>query len=91
MQIHNRPVWHQFCLVFPATAGVVGGCLYLFVVPVDPWGGLPLSLPLHRLPLTSNARFTMPMLARRTGSDSVIPAGYDMTYHLVSASTGHPA
>ncbi|GCE82350.1 hypothetical protein [Komagataeibacter diospyri] len=69
MQIHNRNIWYQFCLVCLATIGAVGGCLYLFVVLVDPWDGLPLSLPLHRLPVTSNARFTMPMLARRSRFD----------------------
>lgn len=72
MRIHNRNIWYQFCLVFLATIGTVGGCLYLFVVLVDPWGGLPLSLPLHRLPVTSNARFTMPMLAQKPGFDSVM-------------------
>ncbi|QOC47715.1 hypothetical protein ICJ78_06485 [Komagataeibacter rhaeticus] len=54
------------------TVLLAGGGLYLFIILIDPWGGLPLSLPLHRLPVTSNARFTMPMLALNHRFDSVM-------------------
>ncbi|KPH86734.1 hypothetical protein GLUCOINTEAF2_0200652 [Komagataeibacter intermedius AF2] len=70
MRRYKKNIWYWFCSIFLATIGAAGGCLYLFVVLVDPWGGLP--LPLHRLPVTGNARFTMPMLARDGHFDSVM-------------------
>jgi hypothetical protein len=46
--------------------------LYAFVVTVDPWGVLPLSPPLKRVPISTNARFSFPALARSPAFDSVI-------------------
>ena len=46
--------------------------VYLFVVMVDPWNVLPFSPPLPRVPVSSNARFTMPALARSPAFDSVV-------------------
>ena len=39
---------------------------------VDPWGVLPLSPRLPRVPITSNARFSMPALARSAQFDSAV-------------------
>ncbi len=39
---------------------------------VDPWDSLPLSPPLPRVPITSNARFSMPALARLPRFDSAV-------------------
>ncbi len=72
VRIYKKNIWYRFCSIFLATIGAAGGGLYLFVVMVDPWGGLPLSLPLHRWPVTGNVRFTMPMLARDGRFDSVM-------------------
>ncbi len=46
--------------------------VYAFVVLVDPWGVLPLSLPVSRIPISTNARFSFPALARSPAFDSVI-------------------
>jgi hypothetical protein len=48
------------------------GFVYLFVVVLDPWAILPLSPPLPRVPVSSNARFTMPALARSAAFDSAV-------------------
>jgi hypothetical protein len=64
--------WRRFfrCLAVMAAATV--GVIYSFLVLVDPWGSLPVSLPLDRVPVTSNQRFSYPMLARSQQFDSVI-------------------
>lgn len=46
--------------------------LYLFVVIVDPWDALPLSPGLPRVPISTNARFSFPALARSPKFDSVV-------------------
>ncbi len=46
--------------------------LYGFVVIVDPWGMLPLSPPLARAPISTNARFSFPALAVDPAFDSII-------------------
>jgi hypothetical protein len=46
--------------------------MYAFVVMVDPWGMLPLSPPLKRVPISTNARFSFPALAHDPAFDSVI-------------------
>ena len=46
--------------------------VYLFVIVVDPWGMLPLSPPLPRVPVSTNARFSMPMLATAARFDSAV-------------------
>ena len=48
------------------------GVVYAFVVIVDPWGALPLSPPLPRVPISSNARFSFPTLARDPAFDSAL-------------------
>lgn len=49
-----------------------GLALFLFIVAVDPWGSLPLHLPLARVPVSSNARYAHPMLARDARFDGAI-------------------
>ena len=46
--------------------------LYGFVILVDPWDTLPLSLPAPRVPISSNARFSFPALARSPRFDSIV-------------------
>ncbi|MDT7950335.1 MAG: hypothetical protein RQ966_02420 [Acetobacteraceae bacterium] len=46
--------------------------LYGFVAIVDPWDTLPLSPPLPRVPISTNARYSFPALARSARFDSVI-------------------
>jgi hypothetical protein len=56
-------------LAFAAAPMVV---CYAFIALVDPWGMLPLSLPLPRETVTTNQRFSYPMLARDSRFDSVV-------------------
>ena len=46
--------------------------LYGFVIIVDPWDTLPLSPNLPRVPISTNARFSFPALARSPNFDSVV-------------------
>ena len=46
--------------------------IFLFVTIIDPWGMLPLSPPLPRVPVSGNARFSMPALASAPAFDSVV-------------------
>ena len=46
--------------------------LYAFVAVVDPWDTLPLSPPLPRVPISTNARFSFPALARSPNFDSLV-------------------
>jgi hypothetical protein len=46
--------------------------VYLFVVTVDPWDALPLSPSLARRPVTTAARYALPMLARSPQFDSAV-------------------
>lgn len=46
--------------------------LYGFVIVIDPWDALPLSPPLKRVPISTNARFSFPALARSPAFDSVV-------------------
>ena len=46
--------------------------LYGFVVLVDPWDILPLSPPLPRVPISTNARFSFPALARSPAFDAAV-------------------
>ena len=54
------------------TAGGLALGLYLFIVLVDPWGSLPLAPPLPRVPISTNARYSFPALARSPGFDSAV-------------------
>jgi len=64
--------WRRFLKVFLATfAGAVGGLL-LAVALIDPYDTLPLSLPLERVPATSNQRYAYPALARDGQFDSAV-------------------
>lgn len=64
--------WRKFALIF---LGITGGAIFLiwlFIVIVDPWGMLPLSPPFHRIPISTNARYSFPALAINQQFDSAI-------------------
>ncbi len=46
--------------------------LYGFLVLIDPWGSLPVSMPLERVPADQNQRFSYPMVARDPQFDSLV-------------------
>ncbi len=57
---------------FVATALASLAVVFLFVAVVDPWGMLPVSLPLPRVPVSTNARFSLPALAVSGRFDSAV-------------------
>jgi len=46
--------------------------VYLLIALVDPYGNVPFSLPLERAPISTNQRFSYPVLARSARFDSAI-------------------
>ena len=46
--------------------------LFVFIVAVDPWGMLPVHLPIPRVPISTNARFSFPALATAKRFDAVV-------------------
>ncbi len=64
--------WGRFLRWMVAAGLGLGMVLYAFIVTVDPWDALPGSPPLPRVPVTTNARFTFPALARAARFDSVV-------------------
>ncbi|HEX4261115.1 MAG TPA: hypothetical protein VHY76_08430 [Acetobacteraceae bacterium] len=66
------PAWRRFLRTAIGAALAIGLALYAFIVVVDPWHTLPLAPPLPRVPVTSNARFVFPALARSPRFDSAI-------------------
>ena len=67
----NR-TWRRFAAWLGATLGAGLAALYGFVVLVDPWDTLPLSPQASRVPISTNARFSFPALARSPRFDAVI-------------------
>ena len=68
----SPPSWRRFFRLAVGTTAISVAVLYAFIILVDPWGSLPLSLPLDRTPVTSNQRFAYPVLARSKTFDSAI-------------------
>jgi hypothetical protein len=64
--------WRRFFRLAAGSAAIAVAVLYALVVLVDPWGSLPLALPLDRTPVTGNQRFAYPVLARSAAFDSAI-------------------
>lgn len=64
--------WRRFFRLTVGTAIVAGGIIYAFLVLVDPFDTLPLSPPLNRAPVATNARYAFPALARSAKFDSAI-------------------
>lgn len=64
--------WARFLRLLLLFAAVPAAVTYLFIALVDPWGMLPLSPPLPRETVTTNQRFSYPMIARSPRFDSVV-------------------
>ncbi len=87
----NSDRWRRFARLFLITAASLLAILYLFVVIVDPWDTLPLSPPFPRVPISTNARYSFPALARSPDFDSIVlgtstarllqPAQLDPEFH----------
>jgi hypothetical protein len=67
-----RAPWRRFFKNILAWALILGGAIYAFVAIVDPWDNLPLSPRFARSPVSTNARWSFPALARSPGFDSAI-------------------
>src|SRR4051812_49229983 len=70
--ISSSDPWRRFARLLLTTAAVALAVVYGFVIIVDPWGIMPLSPPLPRVPISTNARFSFPALARSAKFDSVV-------------------
>ena len=64
--------WKRFFLLLLGAFGATAAFLYLFVVMIDPFDTLPLSPPLPRAPVSTNARYFFPALARSDRFDSAV-------------------
>ena len=64
--------WRRFCGFLLAATLALAAVIYAFIALVDPFDTLALSLPLDRSPITTNARYAFPALARSARFDSVI-------------------
>jgi hypothetical protein len=64
--------WAAFWRLLLAAAAGSAALVYLFVVLVDPWGMLPFSPRLPRVPISTNARYSFPALAQSPRFDSAI-------------------
>jgi hypothetical protein len=65
-------LWRRFFRLGVGCAAAVTAAIWLFVVLVDPFDTLPLSPPADRPPVSTNARFSFPALARSGRFDSAI-------------------
>jgi hypothetical protein len=65
-------VWRRFFRLCAGFAAAVTAVIYLFVVLVDPYDVLPLSVPADRPPVSTNARFSFPALARSARFDAAV-------------------
>jgi hypothetical protein len=68
----DAATWRRFCRRLLVFALALGGVIYGFVVTLDPFDTLPLSPPFDRSPITTNARYAFPALARSRNFDSMI-------------------
>jgi hypothetical protein len=64
--------WRRFCRRLVVFALALGAIVYGFVFILDPFDTLSLSPPFDRSPITTNARYGFPALARSQAFDSII-------------------
>ncbi len=70
--ISSSDPWRRFCRRLLGLALALGAAIYAFVFILDPFDTLALSPPFDRSPVTTNARYAFPALARTSAFDSVI-------------------
>lgn len=68
----DAAAWRRFFLGLLGAAAGLAALVYAFIVVVDPWNMLPLSPPLPRVPISTNARFSFPALARSQRFDAAV-------------------
>ena len=67
-----KAAWRRFFRLFAGSAAAAVAALFVFVAVIDPWGVLPASPTLARVPVTTSSRYAFPMLARASRFDSVV-------------------
>lgn len=70
--ISSSDPWRRFCRRLLGLSLALGGVVYAFIVILDPFNTLAFSPPFDRSPITANARYSFPALARSSAFDSVI-------------------
>jgi len=70
--ISSSDPWRGFCRRLLSLSLALGGAIYAFVVILDPFDTLAFSPPFDRSPITTNARYSFPALARSSAFDSII-------------------
>ena len=71
-QAGDHRKWRQTAGWFFGGAAALAFVIMALVIIVDPFDTLPVSPPLDRVPISSNARFSFPALARAERFDSAI-------------------
>lgn len=64
--------WRRFLRLLALATLAMAALLYAAIVAIDPWDALPGAPALPRVPVTTNARYTFPALARSPRFDSVV-------------------
>ncbi|QNT77495.1 hypothetical protein [Entomobacter blattae] len=62
--------WKSFVRIFLLWAASLLALLYGFIILIDPWGMLPYAPNFQRIPISSNARYSLPMLATTPAFDT---------------------
>ena len=70
--ISSSDPWRRFLRLLLLAAAGLAALVFLFVAILDPFDTLTLSPPFDRSPITTNARYSFPALARKPQFDSMI-------------------
>lgn len=65
-------IWRGFLRIVAGVFVTLAGATYALILCVDPYGNIPFSLPLERAPVSTNQRFSYPVLARAARFDSAV-------------------
>jgi hypothetical protein len=68
----DAALWRRFCRRLLLFALTLAGIVYGYVFILDPFDTLSLSPPFDRSPITTNARYAFPALARSPAFDGII-------------------
>jgi len=68
----DAPQWRRFLRLLAFATLAMAALPYAAIATIDPWDALPGSPALPRVPVTTNARYTFPALARSPRFDSVV-------------------
>ena len=72
ISVFDGSAWRRFAITVLLTTAATAIAIFAFIAIVDPWNVLPLSPPLARVPISTNARYSFPALARDDRFDAVL-------------------